>query len=176
MSEEFDTNSADTDMSEEILSTTDNSIQENEENIILIWFNPVVNTTNDNEQTKQDLQAVHNLIRCPTDIVSFNAVIKSRKKEKIFLIVSATDVCALPREIIKLPELDSIFIFPEDEGEQLHDRYSKIVSNCRNADDLIKSIKENIKRVNREMEVISFYDEHEQSTRDLSKQSTEFLW
>jgi hypothetical protein len=178
MSEEYNTNFEDEDMLERRLSTTDNSIQENKETITLIWFNPVVNTTDDTEKIKEDLLVVNDVVLFPDDIDSCITDIKSRKTEKIYLITSANNALKLPSNIIDLSQLDLMFIYPEnrEESKHLRDEYPKVVEIFDNANDLLKSIKKSIRHSNRQLKILSFYDQHQQGTCDLSQQEAEFLW
>jgi FKBP-type peptidyl-prolyl cis-trans isomerase (trigger factor) len=74
--------------------------------------------------------------------------------------------------------LDSIFIFPgnRDHYNRLFDDFYKIINIFNNLDELKASIKDNIKHLNKQIQLFSFYDVHQQSLRDISTQSPEFLW
>jgi hypothetical protein len=74
--------------------------------------------------------------------------------------------------------LDSIFLFPANRNEfnYLRDDFRKVVEIFENSNDLLISVKENIKQTNRQMEQVSFYDQHQQGAFDLSEQSSQFLW
>lgn len=178
MSDEGDINFEDEHMSEMRLSMTNDFIQENEENLTLILFNPVVNRTDDNEKIMEDLRAVNNVVLFPTDLDSCITDIKSNEMEKILLIISANNAEKLPSNIIGLSQLDSIFIFTENQEQSNHlrDNYPKVVDIFGNAKDLIKSIKESITHNNRQLKILPFYNQHQRGTRDLSEQSAEFLW
>ena len=160
------------------LSTTIDCAQENKENATLIWFDPVTNTTDDIEKIKEDIKNINNFVLYPTDITTCIDYMKSITEEKILLIISGKNAFKLLPSIINLPQLDSVFIFPENREEvsRLCDDYFKIVGIFDNANDLIISIKENVKHINRHLEVFSSYNQYQQGTRDLSKQLGEFLW
>ena len=152
--------------------------EENRENITLIWFDPVPNGTNDVEKMKEDLRALINFMLCASDIDSCTAYVKSIKKEKIFLIIGGNNAYRLLPNIINLSPLDSVFIFPENSenfGRLYHD-FPRVVGIFDNVNDLLKAVKENTRQVNRQLEMASFYDKHQQSTRDLSKRFGGFLW
>ncbi|CAF4994802.1 unnamed protein product [Rotaria sp. Silwood1] len=74
--------------------------------------------------------------------------------------------------------MDSIFIFPgnRDNCHRLVDDFYKIVNVFDNLDELKVSIKDNIKHLNKQIELFSFYNCHQQSLRDISTQSADFLW
>ena len=152
--------------------------QENKENITLIWFNPIPDQTNDIQQIKNKLQSIIYFILSPEDIDTCIAYVKSIKEEKIFLLIPLINTYELLPKIINLQQLDSVFIFPENPKEctRLYEDFSKVVGIYDNVDNLIKSIIENNKRVNRQIEVVSFYDQHQHGIRDLPEQSPNFLW
>jgi hypothetical protein len=158
-----------------------NSIPENKEDITLIWFAPDSSTNDDIGKITEELRVINNFIHFPTDIDSCITDIKRIKEEKICLIISNNNAFKLLPSIIKLPQLDSVFIFPEN-GEELSrlrtvdNDYHKIVDGFDNSNDLIKSIREQVKHINRQLEMVLFYNQHQQGTRDLSEQSPQFLW
>ncbi|CAF4179157.1 unnamed protein product, partial [Adineta steineri] len=80
--------------------------------------------------------------------------------------------------IINLSQLDSVYIYQENREKyiSLFDDFNKIIGIYDNYDELIKSIKENIKRVKKQMEMFSYFDQNQYSLRDLSVKSAEFLW
>ncbi|CAF4083109.1 unnamed protein product, partial [Rotaria magnacalcarata] len=81
-------------------------------------------------------------------------------------------------QISSLPQIDSVFIFgrKKDQYEQLLSKCSKITGIYAQIDDLWQSIKEQVNFVNRQIQAFSFFDRREKSTKDLSKESPEFLW
>jgi hypothetical protein len=160
------------------LSTIIDSIQENEENITVIWFDPIMNTTDDTEKMKKDLCAVSNVVLFPADIDSCMTDIKSREREKIFLITSSNNASKLLPNINGLSQLDSIYIFPEDRQKfnHLRDDYPKVVNIFDNANDLLISINESVTHNSSQIKILSYYDQYQQGTRNLSEQSAEFLW
>ena len=111
------------------LSPIIDCIQENEENITLIWFDPIMNTINDTEKMREDLQAVSSVVLFPADIDSYMTDFKSRETEKILLITSSNIASKLLPDINDLSQLDSIFIFSENREEfnHLRDDYPKVV-------------------------------------------------
>jgi hypothetical protein len=177
MSQESDINFEAEHMSSVGLSTVIDSIHEDEEEVTLIWFDPDMNVTDDIEKMEKNLWTV-NVFLFPTDMDSCIADIKSREKEKIFLITSSNVASKLLPEIINFSQLDSIFLFPANRNEfnYLRDDFRKVVEIFENSNDLLISVKENIKQTNRQMEQVSFYDQHQQGAFDLSEQSSQFLW
>ncbi|CAF1304860.1 unnamed protein product [Adineta steineri] len=158
------------------LTTTD-VVQENTADVALIWFDPTMNASDENEKIK-DLLLINNFVRVYIDLDLCITYIKSEKEKKIFLIISGNDAFKLLPSITEPTQLDLIFIFPENQNEfnRLCEDYIKVAGIFDNYNELIKSIKDDMEYVNTQMEIISFYDQHQHGTRDLSDQSTDFLW
>ncbi|CAF3763798.1 unnamed protein product [Adineta steineri] len=158
------------------LTTTD-LVQENTADVALIWFDPTMNASDENEKIK-DLLLINHFVRVYIDLDLCITYIKSEKEKKIFLIISGNDAFKLLPSITEPSQLDLIFIFPENQNEfnRLCEDYIKVAGIFDNYNELIKSIKDNMEYVNTQMEIISFYDQHQHGTRDLSDQSTDFLW
>ncbi|CAF4987517.1 unnamed protein product [Rotaria sp. Silwood1] len=78
---------------------------------------------------------------------------------------------------MSLSQLDSVYIYPEKREEyvRLFDEFYKIVGIYDNRVELMMSIKDNIKHINKQMEMVSFFDENQYSIRNLSEKSAEFL-
>ena len=172
MSQESEIDPEDELLSKKTSSLTINQIEENKENVTLIWFQSV------QEKTKENLRVVNNLVLCPETIERCIMEIESRKEDRIFLISERSNINQLLPKIKDLHQLDSVFIYPEN-AEELNGvkvDSTKIVGSFKNGETLIESIRQNTKRVDKEMEMTSFYDHAQRSTRNLSKESAEFLW
>ena len=59
--------------------------------------------------------------------------------------------------------------------ENLIDQYPKIIG-IYALDELFKSVKDQIEFVNNQLQTFSFFNPYQQSTKNLSKSSAEFLW
>ncbi|CAF1384583.1 unnamed protein product [Rotaria sordida] len=151
---------------------------ENKESITLIWFDPNIGSLEDTKQTKQQLRLINDYIMFFTDLEQCIAFIQSIDKEKIFLITSGTKASQILPRIYSFHQIDSIFIFCMNKYryEYLLNEYSKIIGIYINLNDLCKSIKEQIDLVSKQIQTFSFFDQHQKSTKDLSKESAEFLW
>ena len=145
-----------------------------EENVTLILFNPTMDKTNDINQIKEEFQGTNHSI----DLNSCIADIKSKKTNITFLIIAENNAHELLSTFAKISQLHSIFIFSENPEnlDHLYNVYPTLVDVFDNVENLIKSIKESIKGVYKQRQIISFYDEHQQSSFDISKQLPEFLW
>lgn len=172
MTQESEIDCEDELLSENTSLPTINPIEENKENITLIWFTCAQN------DMKENLRAVNNLILCPDTVDRCITEIESRKEDRIFLISDRNNLNQLLPKMKDFPQLDSVFIYPKD-AEEFNDVEGdsmKIVGSFENGEALIESIRQNTKRVDKEMETTSFYDQAQRSTRNLSEESAEFLW
>ncbi|CAF1324699.1 unnamed protein product [Rotaria sp. Silwood1] len=157
-------------------STTTNN--ENKESITLIWFDPNIGSRQETEQTKQELRSINDFVIFFTEREECISFIQSIDKEKIFLIVSGSKASEILPRISSNQNIDSIFIFckKRDRYENLMNEYRKIVGIYINLDDLCESIKDQISLFNKQIQVFSIFDQHQTSTKDLLKESAEFLW
>ncbi|CAF0799761.1 unnamed protein product [Adineta steineri] len=99
--------------------------------------------------------------------------------EKVLLIISGQCLISdILQQVESLRQLDSVYIFcsTPEKYEHLPVNHKKIIGIFRERCNLIHSLKENIKLVEKQLETFSFYNQHEKATRDLSKESAEFLW
>ncbi len=149
-----------------------------EENVTLILFNPTKDKTDVINNIKKEFETKHP-IRNPVDLNSCEADIMSQKKKIIFLIITENNANEefLPT-FAKISQLHSIFIYSENPEKfaNLYNNYPTLVDVFDNIQKLIESIKENINDVYKQMQIISFYEENRQSSFDISKELSEFLW
>ncbi|CAF1509084.1 unnamed protein product [Rotaria sp. Silwood1] len=125
-----------------------------------------------------NIRTMINLVICFTNIDFCIDYLKSVKNEKIFLVISSDNAFKILSNIIDLIQLDSIFIFSQNRYEFncLHNNYNKIVNIFDNSNEFFTSIESHVENVDSPIEVLSFYDQHQRSARNLSEQSAEFLW
>ncbi|CAF2242730.1 unnamed protein product [Rotaria magnacalcarata] len=147
--------------------------KKNKESITIIWFDPRIGSDDDIEAAKERIRSMNDFVIFTTDLDECVKYIKLVETEKIFLI--ASEILA---QTSSLPQIDSIFIFSRktDQYEQLLSKCSKITGVYAQFDDLRQSIKEQVNFANRQIPAFSFFDQREKSTKDLSKESSEFLW
>ena len=155
----------------------DEVIRENKENVTLVWLTSSADNAERNKQITEDLRTLNDFTFISNDSNKCIDLIKSVDKERIFLIMSAADAYKLLPDISHLSQLDSIYIYPgnREEYKRLFDDFYKIVNIFDNLDEVKISIKENIQHVNEQIQLFSFYDLYQQSIRDLSTQSADFL-
>ncbi|CAF1320996.1 unnamed protein product [Rotaria sordida] len=150
---------------------------ENKESTTLIWFDPNIKSHEDIEKTKEQLRLINDYVIFFTDLEQCIRYIESIDKEKILLIISGSKASEILPRICSYHQIDSIFIFSieKDQYEYLLNEYSKIIGIYINFDDLYKSIKEQIDLVNKQIETLCYFDQHQILTKDLSKESAKFL-
>ncbi|CAF2810913.1 unnamed protein product [Rotaria sp. Silwood2] len=151
---------------------------ENKESTTLIWFDPKIGSREDTERTKQQLRLINDYVTFSTDLDQCIRFIQSIHKEKIFLITSGSKTSQILPRISSLNQIDSVFIFcaKKTRYEYLLNEYSNIIGIYINLQDLCKAVKEQIDFFYKQIQTFSFFDQHEKSIKDLSKESAEFLW
>lgn len=148
------------------------TIDVEEKNTTLIWFNPDNDSTEHAMSIRQNLGMSNNEPLFPVDVQSCIDNIKRRNMDKIILVISADNFRKLPSDIINVRQMDSIFIFPENREtcSYLRDINDKIVEICSDPKDLMNSIE----KKNRQNKKIVL--EYQRGTRSLTEQSSEILW
>lgn len=154
------------------------SVDENKENITLIWFDPNIDQRDDTKKTMKQLREINDYVIFHTEFEQCLTHILSIKNEKIFLIASGASVSDLLSHISTICQIDSIFIYcmKEIKYQHLLKTYPKLVGIYTDLHSLCTSIREQIDAVERQLATFSCFDQHQKSTKDLSKQSAEFLW
>ena len=151
---------------------------ENKEITTLIWFDPNIGSREDTKSTKKRLREINDYVVFHTVLEECLTYIRSIANEKIFLITSGFRASEILPCIGTLRQIDSIFIFcmKISKYQFLMDEYSKIVGIYNELDSLCASIREQADLVDKQLETFSFFDQHQKATKDLSRESAEFLW
>ncbi|CAF3551399.1 unnamed protein product [Rotaria sp. Silwood1] len=147
---------------------------ENKEDVTLIWLDKTIDTT------QTTLREITNYVLLYTELEPCITYIRSISKERIFLIVSGDYAEQCLNEIHDLTQVDSIFIFCMNILKYKNkfidsENFSKIVGIFDNEDQLIKSIRNELDYLHKQLSTFSLY-EKQKTTRDLSKESASFLW
>ncbi|CAF1369806.1 unnamed protein product [Rotaria sordida] len=104
-------------------------------------------------------------------------IVSKSKSETLFLIISMVSAIEILPNIHGLRQLDSVFIYSNGENdEKLLNKYSKIIGFFSQETDLFQTIEENIDLTIKSIESFKFYEKHQKSTRELTKESGSFLW
>jgi hypothetical protein len=153
-------------------------IDENKDNITLIWLDPNIDSSKDVETAMKRLREINDYVIFYTELDQCLMRIQSIQNEKIFLITSDVRANELLPSMMNLDQVDSIFIFSMNKCEKKHslNEYVEIVDIYENLDSLCLSIEEQIKIVEKKLETFSIFDQCQNSTTDLTKQSVEFIW
>jgi tetratricopeptide (TPR) repeat protein len=147
---------------------------ENKEDATLVWLDGTIDTT------RTTLREITDYVLLYTEIEPCITNIRSISKERIFLIVSGGYAEECLHQIHDLPQIDTVFIFcmnlSKYENELINsERYPKIIGIFDNEDQLIKSVREQLDDLQKQISTFSLY-EKQKTTRDLSKESASFLW
>ncbi|CAF4343435.1 unnamed protein product [Rotaria sp. Silwood2] len=130
-------------------------------------------------QTAGELREINDCVILHTNQADCVKYMQSVENEKIFLIISGKEAMSILSKTKSLKQLDSIFIFCLNvkKYQYLLEKYDLIVDIYDERSNLINSIKQNVKLLQRQLYTFNFYNEHtEKATRDISKESAEFLW
>jgi hypothetical protein len=165
--------------SNEIKPSDQKQQSENTENITLICFDPN-NEFNDNtENFKIQLHQITDSVIFHTELELCTTFIQSIEQQKIFLIISSSFASQFLSHVSTLHHIDSVIVFcsTKDQYEHLSLEHSKIIAIYENLDLLCISSKEQIDLLNkRSYPSWCCFDQLEYVTKDLSKQSSDFLW
>ncbi|CAF2509821.1 unnamed protein product [Rotaria sp. Silwood2] len=163
-------------MSRESSNINSNEVNENNENIKLIWLD----TSHCSPHIQSQLNELNSTTQFHTDLNRCITLIKSITDKQIILIVSTTLAQTILSQIHSHPLLISVFIFcsniNEENQMELMNEYKKVIQIYSDYDLLIKSIQQIIDII--EKRVLSFYlfNQNKYYTNDLSKTSASFLW
>jgi len=147
-------------------------IKQNEENIRLIWLDK----TPINSELQSKLLELNPVAQFFTDFEECIHFIKLIINEEIFIIISSEMASHFLSSIHCFRSVIQIFLYNIEEKSMDINEYSKIVDIYTNEDQLIKSIKEKLRHVERHFFSFDLFNQKQKSTRDLSKESASFLW
>jgi len=153
--------------------------KENKETTILIWFDPTIGKNDDTKQTQDKLREINDYVIFYEDLDLCATYIQLAKNERIFLITSGQQTSKILPKILHLRQVDSIFIFCMNIKRYeylLTNEYTKIIGIYNDLDRLSKSIREQLNLVDQQIQILNLFGKHEQSTKDLSKESGQFIW
>ena len=101
-------------------------------------------------------------------------------KQKVFLILSVSCCKDILPLVHNLRQIDSIFLYSilyqERFVQDILNEYSKIIDVYLDLDKLSNSLITNIDLTQKQAYTFSFYNQHQKATRDLTKESAQFLW
>ncbi|CAF4451520.1 unnamed protein product, partial [Rotaria sp. Silwood2] len=151
----------------------------NLESTRLIWYDSNIDKTNDTQKTMKEFYEINNFVVFYSDFESCINYIESIKNEKILLVTCGRDASVILTRVHQLKQVDSIFIFcfKPEKYQYLLEMYTKLIGIYTKRQELINSLKENLILIEKHFETFNFFNQHkEKSTRDLTKESAEFLW
>ena len=143
----------------------------NERKRIIICFDP----NHETKKWKKQLEQINDNVIFHTKWKRFIHLMESIEKEKIFLIIPCSQVSS---RIMNHHQIEAIFLFSfnNDQYQYLLFDDSRIIGIYDNVDRLCSSLEERIKLMNKQLYQWNLFDPNEYKTKDLSKQSNDFLW
>ncbi|CAF4160538.1 unnamed protein product, partial [Adineta steineri] len=126
----------------------------------------------------KQLNQMNNHVVFYTELESCISFIQSIKHEKFFLIIFDSYACELVSHIDIFQQVHSIFIFytkPEDFKYLFHEQLN-IIGVYHRLNFFYSALQEQINLIAEQFFQWTFYDQTNFSKRDLSKQSSDFLW
>lgn len=154
-------------------------IEENKEDITLIWLDKGIDESEDSIRTQTLLLQLNNFVQFYTNTQLCINYIQTIKNEKVLLIIAGSLAYQVLPEIHTLKVVNSIFIFCSDQNNyiQLLNDYSKIIGIYTDRYSLIQSIEKTIHLISEHLLAFRLFNQQQhKSTRDLSKDSASFLW
>lgn len=158
-------------VSESLIESNEN---ENKEEVTLIWYDKNL----DKNKTAELLQEINDyLIICSNNEICIK-YINEIKNEKVFLIISGSSIDSILNEIHDYKQIDSIFSFcfylNKYKKYLNNEKYYKIIGIYSNYQLLIKSIQENIRYLNKQIQASNLFDQDEKSMKNLNEYLFEF--
>ncbi|CAF2027335.1 unnamed protein product [Rotaria magnacalcarata] len=149
----------------------------NRENLTLIWFDSNTRLCKDTEKIIRQLRLVNDYVILCSDREECIRRVQLINKETVFLITSGAKSSQILPRISSFHQVDSVFIFNKEKipCEDVLTEYSNVIGVYLNLEDLCKSIKEQIDLVDKQIQTFSFFDQHQILTKDLSRESANFL-
>lgn len=148
-------------------------------NTLLVWLTKPTRRQ-DSNKVHQQLKYYSGNIMIKNDIDSCIDMIKTKMEEIIFLIVSVDLATKISRDVYDLAHLMCIFIWNEDGNR--HDQstlspHHKMIGSFDDLNVLVNRIERCVVDVDhRSLDRYVFDELPQQGTRDLSSQSSDFLW
>lgn len=149
----------------------------NKEDVRIIWLDANIDYLDDTRYMKDllEINPATQLYTCLTKCIS---LIKSIQDEHIILVVSDAFADQILSQIHNLRSLAEIFILCEINTSfvKLRSKYSRILNIFTDRDSLLASVRDTFRILQKQSVAFSFFDQKQKSTRDLSKESSTFIW
>ncbi|CAF3438628.1 unnamed protein product [Rotaria sp. Silwood2] len=154
-------------------------LPDNKEDFQLIWLDAHLAKSSDARKTKKMLRILNVNAQFYTDIDKCLEIILNIQTEHILLVVSGSLAHLILPRLQSIRSVRAVFIFCEvsELHSNLLDEYPrKIVDIYTDRDNLIKSITDTMKLIEKQDMVFRMFDCKQKSTRNLTKESASFLW
>lgn len=152
-------------------------INENKEDIQLIWLDENINNSVDYRRMQLRLLEIDPSVQFFSDVDRCFDLIKATKDEQIFLILSNTFAQPVLPEIKNYPTIVAVFIFSMDHRSyiELTKKQAKFVEIFDDQDILVKSILDKMQIIEKQTVTFGLYDPEQISFKDLTRESAIFL-
>ncbi|CAF1608096.1 unnamed protein product [Rotaria magnacalcarata] len=154
-------------------------LPDNKEDIQLIWLDKQIGTSPDTRMTEKMLKLLNANTRFYKNENECLQMIENLQGQDILLVVSRIFAHSILPRIHELRAIRGIFIFCEASNLYrclLGDYSPKIVDIYNDRDSLLKSISKTMRLIEKQNIVFHLFDRKQNSTRDLSRNFTTFLW
>ncbi|CAF1166905.1 unnamed protein product [Rotaria sordida] len=154
-------------------------IEENLEDVTLIWLDSNIDDSSDSLHTQSLLDELSNCVLLYTDFELCINYIRRVIQERVFVIVSGTLSHSVLPSIHSLKVVTAIFIFCNDHKGHIPvlDTYSKVMGIFTDQQALLQSIQKTKYYALKQTVSFSVFDHQKQkSTRDVSKDLGSFTW
>ncbi|UJR11571.1 hypothetical protein I4U23_015751 [Adineta vaga] len=156
-----------------------NEVEENLEDITLIWLDSNMSDSLDYHHTQTSLENLTNCVLFYTDSELCIAYIRGVTKERIFLIVSGASSQSILPQIQSLTTITVIFIFcaHRESYVPLLSKYPKITDIFTDQQSLVEAIRKSMYFIRKQGMAFNLLNHQKQkSTRDISKDLGSFTW
>ncbi|UJR13122.1 hypothetical protein I4U23_000146 [Adineta vaga] len=151
---------------------------ENKEEFRLIWLDENINNSDDSLKTQQMLLELNPSAQFYTNTNEFFEIIKSIKNEQIILIISGSFAQIILSILDLYKTIIFIFIFCSNHEYHLSlmNKSTKIHGIFTNQITLYESLYQTINHFNKQIIKFNLFDQKQNLSKDLSKESSLFLW
>jgi hypothetical protein len=168
----------DVDDDETLSSDEEEMFLNDQKNFRLIWLDDHSHMSPDNLNTKSMLRELDPTAQFTTDIPSTINFIRTIPEEQIFLVVTSAFARESLSQTCTICAVQAVFIFGANAGmhQSFTNEFSKLEGTFTETSELLARIQEVIALTYKRSLVFSIFNQKQDTTRELSKEATTFLW